>query len=298
MTVTRKTVFVSYAHEDQKWVEALATHLAPWVRDKRLNLWVDSRIEAGDNWHQAIQKAIDEATIAVLLVTPAFLASDFIMKHELPVLLERARKKEVRLVWIAVRHSAFAATPLSQFQAINDPARPLETLKSAQRSEAMVEIAKRIADAVALGTFADSLRIIDETTEPLEAALEGRPEKPGRSFGVQAVYEPDHDRISFKGAYATITAADLKRLPNEDREFIAELEDSLVRNYERWRTVRKGLGDAGGALDGEVESQLTRIAKLICRDLNIILDFLRQMHKGELEDHYARYRYICQRIDG
>ena len=81
-----------------------------------------------------------------------------------------------------------------------------------------------------------------------------------------------------------------------DREFIADLEDSLDRNYKRWSAVRSGLGDAGGALDNEVERQLTRVAKLMCQDLTSILDFLREMHKAELEDHYSRYRYICARL--
>jgi hypothetical protein len=296
MPVRRKTVFVSYAHEDRKWADALSTFMAPWIRDERLELWDDSRIRAGDQWRPAIQKALHDATVAVLLVTKDFLASDFIVNHELPVLLERARKKELRLAWIAVGHSGYQATPLAHFQALNDPQRPLETLRPAQRNQVMVDIAQRVSDMVTIGTFAGGLQIVDETTEPLEAAVEGRPERADRRFGVQAVYEPENDRISFKGARETITAVDLENLPEQDREFIADLEDSLVRNYERWSAVRKGLGDAGGALDSEVERQLNRIATLICRDLNSILDFLRKMHKAELEDHYGRYRFICSQL--
>ena len=116
-------------------------------------------------------------------------------------------------------------------------------------------------------SLAGGLRIIDETTEPIEAALAGRPENRGRRFGVQATYEAAVDQISFTGATQVITVADLERLPPADREFIADLEDSLDRNYKRWAAVRKGLGDAGGALDDEVERQLTRIAKIMCRDL-------------------------------
>ena len=296
MAVARRTVFVSYAHEDRRWADELVTFLAPWIRDKRVDLWDDSRIQAGASWREEIKAAIEEATVAVLLVSKDFLASKFISEHELPVLLERARRKQVRLAWVAVGHSAVAATPLWQFQAVNDPSRPLEALSRAQRNKAMVDIAKTIADAVTIRTLAGGLQIIDETTEPLEAALEGRPEREDRQFRVQADYEPAQDRISFSGAHEIITAEDLTRLPEADREFIADLEDSLVRNYKRWSAVRKGLGDAGGALDGEVENQLTRIAKLMCRDLNAILGFLREMHKAELEDHYARYRYICEKL--
>lgn len=296
MATPTKTVFVSYSHKDREWADELSTFLAPWIRDKRLNLWDDSRIPVGDRWEAEIQKAISEAAVAVLLVTKDFLASDFITKHELPLLLERARTKQVRLAWVAVGHSAVEATELWSFQAVNDPSRPLETLKRAQRNKVMADIAKTIADAVTVGAFAEGLRIIDDTTEPLEAALERRPERAAREFHVQASYEPEESRISFTGARETITAEDLEHLPDEDREFIADLEDSLRRNYKRWKAVRAGLGDAGGALDEEVENQLTRIAKLMCRDLNSILDFLRKMHKAELEDHYGRYRFICERL--
>lgn len=83
MAATRKTVFLSYAHEDRKW-DQLLTFLAPWIRDKRVDLWDDSRIKLGDNWQAEIHKAIEEAAVAVLLVTKDFLASDFITKQELP----------------------------------------------------------------------------------------------------------------------------------------------------------------------------------------------------------------------
>lgn len=297
MAEVRKTVFLSYAHKDRKWADELLTFLAPWIRDKRVELWEDSRIQAGANWRAEIQSALEEASVAVLLVSKDFLASRFIWEHEVPLLLERAAKTQVRIAWVAVGHSGVEATPLWNFQAVNDPSRPLESLSRDQRNKAMVEIARRIADAVTIRTLAGGLRIIDETTEPLEAALDRRPEQPDRQFGVQAAYDPAQDQIAFSGTHTVITVADLTRLPEADREFIADLEDSLARNYKRWSAVREGLGDAGGALDGEVEAQLTRIAKLMCRDLNAILDFLRRMHKAELEDHYSRYRYICERLN-
>jgi len=296
MAEPRKTVFVSYAHEDRKWAEALSTFLAPWIRDKRLNLWDDSKIQSGQQWRAEIETALDEASVAVLLVTPSFFNSDFVMNHELPVLLDRAGKQQLRLIWVAVEHSGYASSPLAPFQAVNDPQRPLEMLSKPRRNEAMVEIARRIADAVTIGTFAGGLQIVDATTEPMQAAVERRSEVTSRSFGVQAVYEPERDRISFTGATETITVADLVHLAPEDREFIADLEDSLVHNYQRWKLVRARLGNAGGALDGEVEEEVARITKLICRDLNSILDFLRDMYKYQLQDHYGRYRFICQQL--
>ena len=296
MPLKRKSVFISYAHKDRKWADELVTYLAPWIRDERLELWDDSRLKPGEQWMEAIKAALEDATVAVPLVTKNFMASDFIAKHELPALLKRASERRLRLAWVAVGHSAVDQSDLWRFQAVNDPSRPLNSLTGSEREKAMTDIAKSIADAVTMGTFATGLHIIDETTEPLEAALAGRPERNNRRFGVQANYQPLSDTISFTGTTQTITAIDLAKLPDDDCEFLANLEDSMTRNYKRWKAIRAGLGDAGGALDGEVESQLKRIGKLMCRDLNSILDFLRKMYKAELEDHYGRYRYICAQL--
>jgi internalin A len=66
MAVARKIVFISYAHKHRKWADELVRFLVPWVRDKRVDLWDDSRISVGDNWRTDIQKALEEATVAVL----------------------------------------------------------------------------------------------------------------------------------------------------------------------------------------------------------------------------------------
>ena len=291
-----KRIFISYSHNDAKWVDELTRHLAPWLREKRVGLWADTQIGAGQNWRKEIEAAISQARVAVLLVTKDFLASNFIVQNELPAILALARDNKLKLVWVPVGHSGVEATELWQFQAASEPGRPLETLKGPQRDKVLAGIAKQIADAATLGALAGGLKLIDETTEPLEAALERRSEQKDRSFGIEAHYEEQQNQIAFKGSLTIIGPADLDRLPDPDREFIADLEDSLGRNYKRWNAVRLALGDAGGALDDEVEKQLARVAKLMCKDLTSILDFLRLMHKAELEDHYSRYRYICARL--
>lgn len=298
MSIPSKRVFVSYSHKDSKWVDELKTFLAPWVRDKRLGLWTDQQIDVGQDWRMQIGNEISQARVAVLLVTANFLASKFIFNSELPVILDRARKNQLTVIWIAVGHAAYHTTDLAMFQAANDPRRPLESLRKPDRDKVLLSIAQKVADAATLRTLAGGLQIVDETTEPMEAALDHRRENSNRTFGVQAHYNPEQEQIAFTGTVTTITADDISRLPSQDREFIADLEDSLERNYKRWSVVRRGLGDASGALDDEVERQLARIAKLMCQDLTSILNFLRQMHKYELEDHYARYRFICERLQG
>jgi hypothetical protein len=149
MSVTpRNRVFVSYSHADARWLSILQTHLKPFVRQGYLEPWTDRDIRPGDNWRESISQALSEAAVAVLLVTPEFLASDFIVKDELPPLLAANRAKGLVIVWIAVKDSAYGETVISEYQAANDPKHPLESLPGHSRSRVMVKIAKSIKEAI------------------------------------------------------------------------------------------------------------------------------------------------------
>jgi tetratricopeptide (TPR) repeat protein len=142
----RSRVFVSYSHKDTKWLKDIETHLKPLIGDV-LDLWADTQIRPGAQWHDEIRAAMARATVAVLLVTPDFLASDYIAGQEMPVLLSAAQQERVRILWIAVRASAYDRTPLAAYQSANDPKRPLNSLKAAEREQVLVEIAKKIEAA-------------------------------------------------------------------------------------------------------------------------------------------------------
>jgi internalin A len=83
----RDQLFISYSHRDESWLEEFVTMLAPVQKSGSLNIWSDKEIRAGEDWSAKIQEAICRAKIALLLVSGAFLASDFIQKSELPKIL-------------------------------------------------------------------------------------------------------------------------------------------------------------------------------------------------------------------
>jgi internalin A len=91
----KKRIFVSYGHKDRKWMQELEVTLRPMLRDGEFMLWNDSQIEAGDRWRGQIEAELKSASVAILLVSRYFFASDFIAKNELPPLLERAARDGV-----------------------------------------------------------------------------------------------------------------------------------------------------------------------------------------------------------
>ena len=106
----RSGIFVSYSHADRDWLERLQTHLAPHVRGEKLDLWDDTKIAPGADWAAEIDQAISKARVADLLVSPDFLASQFIADVEFPAILRRAGS-DLTIIWIPIRSSAWSVTP-------------------------------------------------------------------------------------------------------------------------------------------------------------------------------------------
>lgn len=144
-------VFVSYSHKDKRWLERLRVYLRPLERSEMVEIWDDEQIRPGHDWRRHISEALDRATVAVLLVTADFLASDFIATNELPALLEAASQRGLVVLPLIVSASAFSDMPsLSRYQAVNSPERPLNGLKTAERDRVLVDLGRRI-QALAMG---------------------------------------------------------------------------------------------------------------------------------------------------
>lgn len=79
--------FVSYAHRNsllaQDFIARLGDVLAP-ARRFEYSRWEDSNLIVGDGWENQILEAIEKCDLGLLLISPAFLASPFITKSELP----------------------------------------------------------------------------------------------------------------------------------------------------------------------------------------------------------------------
>src|SRR5207247_9831888 len=94
-------IFVSYSHNDKAWLDRLLKMVTPYLRDAEveLKLWVDTDLQAGQQWDAEIRKALKEAGVAVALVTDDFLASSYVMDHELPSFIKDAENGQLQLLW-------------------------------------------------------------------------------------------------------------------------------------------------------------------------------------------------------
>ncbi|MGI8866083.1 MAG: toll/interleukin-1 receptor domain-containing protein, partial [Rubrobacteraceae bacterium] len=115
-------VFLSYSHRDGEHLSDLKDHLSPLVRQRKLEIWYDREINAGDAWEDAIVRAMEATDIFLMLVSPSFIASDYAYGKELTFALKRQADEGAVVIPIIVRPCAWnaspVASPLAQLQAL------------------------------------------------------------------------------------------------------------------------------------------------------------------------------------
>jgi class 3 adenylate cyclase len=148
---TREGVFISYSHRDKEWLSLLQTHLRPYVRGGTVSVWDDTQIKAGAEWQKEIGDALARARVAVLLVSPHFLESEFVAREEWPALLAAARQEGLTVIWFVVSACSYRETDIPTYQAALDPERALDSLSPADQNRALVSVCQKIKEALAPG---------------------------------------------------------------------------------------------------------------------------------------------------
>jgi len=289
----RTGIFVSYSHADRDWLSRLQIHLAPYVRGEKLDLWDDTKISAGADWAAEIDRAMADARVAVFLVSPDFLASNYVTQVELPALLSRA-EKDLTVCWIPIRASAYDVTPLKNFQAAHDPSHPLATLPEPKQDEALVAIARRIASAADINAIGNAFRIIDNFEPQVSAFVQGAPEPekpPVHSVRAEQVHESIH-LIDSGGTRVLITAQDFESLDSDAQKLIRAYERTMKELFERWTELKPRRVAQDSETRREARAESDDVRRELCGELNGLLRFIESMGMS-LRDHYSTVRHIC-----
>ncbi|MGD8213314.1 MAG: macro domain-containing protein [Desulfobacterales bacterium] len=143
-------VFISYSHKDKIWLKRLQDMLKPLLRKGSVSIWDDTKIKTGAKWRKDIEDALRSAKAAVLLVSPEFLASEFIAENELPQLLAAASRKNLTILWVYLKPCLYKETQIKDYQAAHNIERPLAGLRGTKRDAALVKICQKIKAAVSV----------------------------------------------------------------------------------------------------------------------------------------------------
>ncbi|WP_447600475.1 NB-ARC domain-containing protein [Nitrospira sp. Nam80] len=149
----RDLIFISYSHQDKQWLDRLQILLKPFIREKQITVWIDPYIQVGDRWERKIDEALDRTKIAVLLISPNFLASDFIMDVELPAILNATERDDAVLFCVPISSVPKSPTlmKLSKYQWARGTEEPLGLIPDEEmRNNALVKIVDTLVTAFPL----------------------------------------------------------------------------------------------------------------------------------------------------
>ena len=138
-------IFISYSHKDKDYLNRLQTHLKvlKYLYDN-IDAWSDERIHSGDHWKDEIKQAMDNASVAILLVSTDFLASDFVENNELPEILKKEKQRSLKIFCLLVKPCLFTDSCLSEFQAANPPEKTLVEMNEAQQDRVYLKLMDEI----------------------------------------------------------------------------------------------------------------------------------------------------------
>ncbi|XXX77239.1 tetratricopeptide repeat protein [Sorangium sp. So ce134] len=143
-------LFLSSAAADAPLCAELEAHLKPLEWQKLVEVWHDGRVHAGGEPTAEALARLEAAEIVVLLVSPAFLASDRHVHEEAARALARRAAGEVEVVPVLLQHCTWEWTEFGKLVAL-----PREAPVGAapDRNQAWTEVARGLR-AVAQGVVA------------------------------------------------------------------------------------------------------------------------------------------------
>jgi hypothetical protein len=158
--VLRDKVFISYSRSDADVRDEVLRALRAVPRIDRALWWDKGEIDIGDKFHPEIQQGLAESKIGILLLSNHSFTSDYILKHELPYLIQHADAGDLKLGCLYLTSMAEAAfvreierdggkrtINLKEYVGAHAPNEPLNTLDAGARDQ----IYKNLADWVAGG---------------------------------------------------------------------------------------------------------------------------------------------------
>jgi len=151
----RRKVFISYAREDETAAKRLLTELKELSNEGLIDLWYDSKILPAERFKTEILNQIDQAEIAVLLISPEFKASTFIKSVELPRIGHRHHDEHCRVLSIILKSTPqwesielSHSTEIGQLQVLPKDGKPIDL--SNNRDEEWRSVERQIRKMVSV----------------------------------------------------------------------------------------------------------------------------------------------------
>ena len=90
-----KNIFISYSHYDKEWKTKISNILTKHIENLNIIYFDDTMIKPGSSWEAEIEKKLNAADIAILLLSDFFFESNYIKKKELEIIVKQYNKQKL-----------------------------------------------------------------------------------------------------------------------------------------------------------------------------------------------------------
>jgi len=133
-------LFISYSHNDEKYIEKFIKHLSPLKDNGDIEEWYDRKIYPGENWEEKINNNLEDADIICLFISENFLSSPN-CKKEMRKALELEKEKNLVIVPIILTSCGWKdVKELSKKLALPTDGKPVDTFEN--ENKAWIDIYK------------------------------------------------------------------------------------------------------------------------------------------------------------
>ncbi|MDF5733313.1 MAG: toll/interleukin-1 receptor domain-containing protein [Rhizonema sp. PD38] len=139
-------VFFSYAQEDEKLRDKLEEHLSLLKREGVITGWHNRKIEAGKEWENEIDAHLNTAGIILLLISSAFIASDYCWDVEVKRAMERNEADEARVIPVIIDSVEWRSAPFGRLLPLPKGGKAVK--KWGNRNEAFSSVAQDLRKVV------------------------------------------------------------------------------------------------------------------------------------------------------
>ena len=106
-------IFISYSHKDDRFRDELDAHLSNLKQQNIVRSWHDRRIMAGTDWLHQIDESLESARLILLLISPAFMRSDYCTGIEMKRALSRHENGTARAIPVLLRPVDWENSPFA-----------------------------------------------------------------------------------------------------------------------------------------------------------------------------------------
>ncbi len=187
-------VFYCYTHEDQEYRAQLEAHMANLKRLYNLQTWFDRDILPGDQGEKVSESHLDSADLIFLLISPAFMSSDYSYHTEMMRALKRHERGEARVIPVLVRSVHWDNAPFSTIHALPSNSIPIarwpdpddafyDVVRGVERTIKSLLAAREAQTWLEKGDMLKDLKQYQEAVEAYDQAIRHNPDAADAYYG-------------------------------------------------------------------------------------------------------------------